>query len=339
MPYRNDFRGPHGPSPRYGYGPGPGRGPGGGFPIWVLFAPFLFLIFFSLDAAPIGFSLAPIFLILIIAVAIILAIKSSLKTTAKSSSSTSNSTNYSSSSKVEGNIDDKLKRYFSNNNDLAIIDGINLTTINGTYEDVSSLMITSNGEKVCTLEEFKESYPDLYKTIYSLLTEFSRQKDVTPKKETKKDSDVKKTETTKTSTMSEDDQKLKIFVDKINKLNGEIPNEEITNGLYKTTDLLTQIIKFDDDKVDGKVSKLYDYYLPILVSILEKYKKLQNGAQNDEFIKCQTQLNKTIILINEALKTIIDNVNEKEIDDINADMTTLQSLLSKDGYSKDPFKK
>ena len=130
------------------------------------------------------------------------------------------------------------------------------------------------------------------------------------------------------------------YIEKINSLNAQIPQEEITNGLYQTCDLIKQIETSRDEKDNPKLKKLYDYYLPILVGILEKYKKLQDvSIKSDEFKDCESQLIKTIILINEALKTIYEEMHEDDYMNINADLETLQTLLKKDGLTEDPFKK
>ena len=130
------------------------------------------------------------------------------------------------------------------------------------------------------------------------------------------------------------------YIETINTLNAQIPQEEITNGLYQTCDLIKQIETSREDNDNQKLKKLYDYYLPILVGILEKYKKLQDASiKSEEFKDCESQLIKTIILINEALKTIYDEMHEDDYMNINADINTLQTLLKKDGLMEDPFKK
>ena len=129
------------------------------------------------------------------------------------------------------------------------------------------------------------------------------------------------------------------YIERINELNNSIPQEEITNGLYQTCDFLKQLNYLTENKDDNpKVTKLYDYYLPILVSALEKYKKLADSKViNDDFKQTEAGLIKTIVLINEALKTIIGSMQEDDYMNINADVSTLQSLLKKDGYGSDPF--
>ncbi|MBQ6559448.1 MAG: 5-bromo-4-chloroindolyl phosphate hydrolysis family protein [Erysipelotrichaceae bacterium] len=131
------------------------------------------------------------------------------------------------------------------------------------------------------------------------------------------------------------------FIDQINTLNQGLANEEVTNGLYQTCDLLKQIdiVDQEDGKVDPKLNKLYEYYLPILTGILEDYKRLSDSPiQGDDFKKTEIQLVKTIKLINEALKTIYNSLHESDYMNLNADINTLQSLLKQDGLVEAPFK-
>lgn len=229
-------------------------------------------------------------------------------------------------------IDKKLTNYFSKNVVLPVIEEACLVT-SGQYNGIDSLYLTYKDEKLCRLSEFKENYPDIYNRIVKLLVEFSKQPDAVM--ETK----VETPEIKKTAVLS-DAQK---YIKKIDALNAQIPQEEITNGLYQTCDLLNKLDLSDLKETSydkAKLNKLYDYYLPILTGILENYKKLQDtGIKNEEFKNSEAQLIKTIILINEALKTIYSEIHEDDYLNINADINTLQTLLKKDGYADNPFKK
>ena len=225
-------------------------------------------------------------------------------------------------------IDKKLNSYFKSNLSLPVIDGITLTT-NGKFTTVDQLFLAYKDEKICKLSEFKYNYPDVYKKIMDLLLVFSTKSD-----------DVLKT-SVQTNEIKKEDKlsDANKYIDKIDELNRAIPQEEITNGLYQTCDLLKQIDILSETHSDNnKIAKLYDYYLPILTSALEKYKKLQDApVHGDDFNSCEAQLIKTIVLINEALKTICSSMQEDDYMNINADMNTLQSLLKKDGYGENPF--
>lgn len=226
-------------------------------------------------------------------------------------------------------IDKKLNEYFKHNIFLPVVDDISLTTQSGKFTTADQLYLSYKDEKICKLSDFKNQYGDVYKKIMDLLLVFSTKDDDFLKAEVK----VEKPD--KSVKLSDGDKYIEI----INKLNDSIPQEEITNGLYQTCDLLKQLNYLTENKKDNaKVTKLYDYYLPILVSALEKYKKLQDSkVVNDDFKQAETGLIKTIVLINEALKTICSSMQEDDYMNINADVNTLQSLLKKDGYGNDPF--
>ncbi len=226
-------------------------------------------------------------------------------------------------------IDKKLNNYFKKNISLPVIDGISLTTQSGKFTTVDQLYLTYKDEKICKLCEFRNQYGDVYKKIMDLLLVFANKGEDVLRAEVK-------TEDIKPSKKLSDADK---YIDEINKLNDAIPQEEITNGLYQTCDLIRQVdLLSENHKDNNKISKLYDYYLPILVSALEKYKKLQDSkVKSDDFYQSEAGLIKTIVLINEALKTICASMQEDDYMNINADVNTLQSLLKKDGYGEDPF--
>ena len=226
-------------------------------------------------------------------------------------------------------IDKKLNNYFKNNISLPVIDGISLTTQSGKFTTVDQLYLTYKDEKICKLCEFRNQYGDVYKKIMDLLLVFSNKGDDILK------ADVQTQEIKPSKKLSDANK----YIDEINKLNDAIPQEEITNGLYQTCDLIKQVdLLSENHKDNNKITKLYDYYLPILVSALEKYKKLQDSkVKSDDFYQTEAALIKTIVLINEALKTICASMQEDDYMNINADVNTLQSLLQKDGYGQDPF--
>ena len=226
-------------------------------------------------------------------------------------------------------IDKKLANYFKHNISLPVVDDISLTTQSGKFTTADQLYLTYKDEKICKLGEFNSQYADVYKKIMDLLLVFSTKYEDFLKAE------VKVEEPKKKNKLSSGEK----YIERINELNNSIPQEEITNGLYQTCDLLKQLNYLTENKDDNpKVTKLYDYYLPILVSALEKYKKLADSKViNDDFKQTEAGLIKTIVLINEALKTIIGSMQEDDYMNINADVSTLQSLLKKDGYGSDPF--
>ena len=121
----------------------------------------------------------------------------------------------------------------------------------------------------------------------------------------------------------------------INSLNNDIPDEEISNGLFETSALLKQIdmleTKFPESS--KKMQKMYDYYLPYLTRILQQYTNLQTVKSDANYERNVEQLKGTIKSINEALNTIIPSMSDSDFTNLSADMATLEALLRKDGLT------
>ena len=231
-------------------------------------------------------------------------------------------------------IDKVLSKYFKKNVSLVLFDEISIDLQGGSYTTVDNLYISYKGEKISQLKEYKSYYPETYERVIEALAKLAKKAQSAKPKEEKKEEPKEKE--VKIDNFSEAEK----FIDEINSLNKDLYNEEITNGLYQTCELLKQIdiVDREDGRIDPKLNKLYEYYLPILTGILSDYKRLcESPIKGEEFKKCETQLIKTIKLINEALKTIYSSLHEADYMNLNADINTLQSLLKQDGLVDYPF--
>lgn len=225
-------------------------------------------------------------------------------------------------------INQRLTIFFKEDEKLPITDTIFLMTQKGVYTSVDELYITFQEDCVATLEEFGNHYPAMYNDILSMLIKFSQTE---IEKQPESEAEEGQVEKESLSDTLE-------FIEKINQLNNEIDNEQITSGLNQTCALLKHISilekKFPESQ--DKLTKLKQYYLPILLDILENYKQLNPSAHDhEEFKKSEERLIKTIILINEAIKTITVDMHEDDFINLSADISTLEALLKKDGLVKE----
>lgn len=250
----------------------------------------------------------------------------------RSNSSSSASSRPYNSTQIQ-KVNQKLRHYFSDNVSLPIMNDVNLRLRASTYSTLSSLIVYRGDQYICSLNEFGTKYPDMYNQIIKLLIAFSELPDeqVNLKKE--------ELNTAPTATVKPEKQESVApkFIQQVNDLNTAIPDEEITTGLYETAALLKQISvieeKFPESK--PKLEKLYTYYLPILIDILNQYKDLQSAQADANFKATQERLRKTITLINDAMKTLTASLCEEDFINLKADMSTLESLLQKDGLTND----
>ena len=231
-------------------------------------------------------------------------------------------------------IQESLKEYFEENDRLVVTGEINLRPKSGKYVSLKDLQVYYGEDCVAGFQEFERKYEDMYHKVLDLLLKFAYlDKKEFVKKEVVKE-EVK--EEVKQSTIAD-------FIEIINQKNIEIEHEEISNGLYQICAYLKQIelIEKNFPKSQDKLMKVSQYYLPILVGILEDYKKMSVSVQShEEFKAAEDKLIKTIILINEALKTICTTICQEEFMAMNANMSTLEMLLRKDGLIDDsPFAK
>ena len=233
-------------------------------------------------------------------------------------------------------VNEALGRYFRSHEKLPLLEEISLRPEKAEYTGLRNLILLKEDDCIGTLDEFGERYPRLYNEVLRLLVEFAKQPQTeeTPKPKVKPETvQVEEPAPVQPEPQPELDR-AEACIENINALTTEIANESITNGLYQTCALLKHLAiaeeKFPENK--DKLDKLYQYYLPILLDILENYKNIgQSAANHEDFHEAEDRLNKTIILINEAMKTISATMAEDDLMSLSADMTTLEALLKKDG--------
>ena len=237
-----------------------------------------------------------------------------------------------------------LRKYFRTNTHLEMPNGIELFLRTENYSNLSNLDVYRNGTRIGTLNEFRNRYKELYDSLFETLLAMAKnaQKageveivdaEIEEKKPERKET---KKETKKKEEKQEPAKKTaRYFMEGINSLNSDIPDEEISNGLYETSALLKQIDMLENKFPDSgkKMQKMYDYYLPYLAKILQQYTNLQMVKSDANYEKNVEQLKGTIHSINEALNTIIPSMSDSDFTNLSADMATLEALLRKDGLT------
>jgi len=233
-----------------------------------------------------------------------------------------------------------LKSYFQNDARLYFDDETYITPSNPNNITFDTLDIYMRDEYIATMADYKLAFPNAYNTFIDMINQYLKRKKFTKTTTTATNPvnpEPKKTaETTRqTYTITKDAQ---YYIDKLNELNNSISEEHITNDLHETVLYLSQIKKIEDTfpKCKEKTTKLYQYYLPMLVDILENYNRLSiNANLHKEFKENEDRLMKTIVLINGALKALTQNLCDEYYMEMSADMKTLEALLKKDGLASD----
>ena len=308
---------------------------GSGF-FWIIFLIFIF-------GGGLSF-LFPILLVLMVVTAVTFAAVNSSNKAQQSNRTSYRTGNYYRTNRAKysaaemAKINVYLRSWFRTRSSLPLGSNIELRIRGQRYASLASLDVYRNNSYICSLNDFGRRYPDSYDEILNSLHNMSMaghaedsviDVEVTEaKKEEPKKTEPKKQETAKGA---------QGFIDQINALNDDIPDEAISNGLYETCALLKQIQILEEKfpASTDKLKKLYDYYLPILIRILRQYDNLQAAQMDPSYEETKEKLGRTITLINDAMKTIISSLTDQDFINLSADISTLEAVLQKDGLTSD----
>lgn len=220
-------------------------------------------------------------------------------------------------------LNDYLKRWFRYEATLQMDQGYELRLKNREYQGLDSLDVYESNGYVDHFQNFKNNQPEKYAALLQEM--MVRAKTVSA------DDNVIDVQVTK------HEEKENRFVERIDDLNTSIQDPEVKEALYKTRALLLQVEELEKSFPESKdkLRKLYEYYLPYLISILEKFAKVQVSKMNDDYDGSKDKLIRTVSLVNEAMENMISNMNDEDFMELNADMSTLEAILKKDGLTND----
>lgn len=136
----------------------------------------------------------------------------------------------------------------------------------------------------------------------------------------------------------EQDRRYAYYIAEIKQYLALFQKPALTSGLKEASTLLTEIGKLEEKypQLSPRLRKLYQQYLPLLSNILAQYKVLlDKHASSAEIDVVETKLEKTILLVNEALKTMMSNFIADDLINVSSDITVLEALLKRDGLVQD----
>ncbi len=208
----------------------------------------------------------------------------------------------------------RIEAYLANHDQLRVNDNISLKLTKEGRDVYESLGVFFAGEYVSQLVDFRSYDLETYQTI---LTEMRFDDSVVEDKEPSLNAEG--------------------FIEQINEYNTDIAHDDISNYLYLTSSLLSNISILEKRGVSDsrKTRKLYMYYMLILMDILDNYCKMKDNKYVSSDVKqMEEKLIKTIILCNEAIKTLLASLNEEDLLNMSVNMNTLENILKKDGLIK-----
>lgn len=239
------------------------------------------------------------------------------------------------SSKV-AKINIYLRKYFRSRKSI-LVEDVELRVRGDHFTSLGTLDVYQNNGYLCNMNEYQRRFPESYQNILSELSNLAVNNPIEDEVIDAEVVENPQPEPQKENKEVRKEKNAQYYIDEINDLNDDIPDEKISNGLYETCSLLKQIqtleVKFPKSK--DKLKKLYDYYLPILTKILKQYVSLQYAKTDPSYESTKQKLIRTIDLINDAMEKIISSMTDQDFINLSADISTLEALLQKDGLTEE----
>lgn len=116
-----------------------------------------------------------------------------------------------------------------------------------------------------------------------------------------------------------------------------IDNDEIKAYLTSINDSTRKIIKTIEKtpKKINNIDNFFDYYLPITVKIINRYDEIENNnLSSKDSKKFMTSTINMLASIDKAFRNILNNLYQKEIIDMDAEMKVFSSMLKADGFNE-----
>ena len=116
-----------------------------------------------------------------------------------------------------------------------------------------------------------------------------------------------------------------------------IDNDEIKAYLTSINDSTSKIIKTIEKKPKKikNIDNFFDYYLPITVKIINRYDEIENNnLSSKDSKKFMTSTINMLASIDKAFRNILNNLYQKEIIDLDAEMKVFSSMLKADGFNE-----
>ena len=120
----------------------------------------------------------------------------------------------------------------------------------------------------------------------------------------------------------------------ISKVESDATKKNLSN-IYDTVNKIVATVE-ENPKKANSLGNFFDYYLPVLIKIVNKYDEVENqkldSSEGKEFM---VKADKMISDTNKAFETLLSNLYEKDIIDADADMKVYNIMLKADGIVDD----
>lgn len=232
------------------------------------------------------------------------------------------------------------------------LDGQNYVLIESLSEVVKkkNKYVIKELRKMIELDMFKEAHIDEEKTYFMLSNEvYNNYLESQEAMKKRTEEELRRQE--KANAEMNDPQKRELrftidmgqnYIKQIRDINDALPEEEISNKLYRLENIVSQILEHieNNPKKLPEVNKFTNHYLPITLKLVTSYKELNDQQVQGENIRnAKNEIEKSIGFINTAFEKLLDDLFEEVALDISTDISVLETLFTQEGLTKKDFEK
>lgn len=128
------------------------------------------------------------------------------------------------------------------------------------------------------------------------------------------------------------------FIDRIHELNTQIPGESVTAKLTKCENILNEIfnrVKEHPELIDN-CRKLMDYYLPMIIKLVEAYAEYDKVSQpGEDIISAKRDIENTLDITNQSFTELLNKLYMDSVWDVKSDAKVLKTMLRQEGLAED----
>lgn len=220
-----------------------------------------------------------------------------------------------------------MDRYFTSHPSLQISEHVSIQRPGKDYQDFRDLVVYYDGQYVSPLSAFAStpSFEATYYTLEEKLMAYCLDGDFVDENHNGIDD-------------RQEEKRAPYYRQMLEQEMHRFEQPEIQASLRSISARLGQIHELETryEGVSAHLRKLYQHYLPMMLSILEQYHTLEaKGASAAELAQMEMKLSKTLVLVEEALKTMIASLVQDDVLNIKSDMSVLEAILKRDGLVKE----
>ena len=128
------------------------------------------------------------------------------------------------------------------------------------------------------------------------------------------------------------------YLGKIQRMNTELPGEEITEKLQGLESVIARIL-VEIKNQPGKATdlrRMMNYYLPTTWNLLQTYKQIEDEpVKTQQMLTTQKEIEETIDMVQDAFENLLDRLFRDKSWDVSADISVLNSMLKQDSLKDD----